>query len=96
MNIKFSDLDTMIVFAKNSKGDLVFVDDVQNGYSCNCFCMNCGGRLNAKNNGVIKAHHFAHSGQGCDETNAYMMGLYMLIKEGADIKLIIALGYILM
>ena len=66
MNIRFCDLDTMIVFANNSKGELVFIDDVENGYACNCFCLNCHGKLNAKNNGEQKAHHFAHaSGSDC-------------------------------
>lgn len=66
MKIRFCDLDTMIVFANNSKGELVFVDDVENGYACNCFCINCHGKLNAKNNGDQKAHHFAHaSGSDC-------------------------------
>ena len=55
MKIRFCDLDTMIVFANNSKGELVFVDDVENGYACNCFCINCHGKLNAKNNGDQKA-----------------------------------------
>lgn len=31
--------------------------------------------------GDIRRHHFAHSGQGCDEINAYLTGLYMLLSE---------------
>ena len=66
MNIRFCDLDSMIVFANNSKGELVFIDDVENGYKCDCFCLNCHGKLNAKNNGNQKAHHFAHAnGSDC-------------------------------
>lgn len=31
--------------------------------------------------GDIRRHHFAHSGEGCDEVNAYLAGLYMLLSE---------------
>ena len=68
----------MIVFANNSKGELVFVDDVPNGYECNCFCLNCHGKLNAKNNGEIKAHHFAHaSGSDCKKGHENTLPLFV-------------------
>ena len=66
MSIQFKDLTKMIVFAKNEKGEIKLIDDVANGYECECFCLNCGGKLNAKNNGKIKSHHFAHAnGSDC-------------------------------
>jgi len=78
MDVKFSDLDSMIVFAKNNEGELVFVDDVKNGYVCNCFCLNCGERLNAKNKGTVKAHHFAHaSGSDCKKGHENTIPLFI-------------------
>ena len=64
-------------------GQIVMIEDIsknENGLRCKCVCPACGEPFEARM-GDIKAHHFAHSGQGCYETNAYMMGLYMLIKE---------------
>ena len=37
MDVKFSDLDSMIVFAKNNEDELVFAEDVKNGYVCRCY-----------------------------------------------------------
>ena len=31
--------------------------------------------------GDIRIHHFAHSGEGCDEVSAYLMGLYGFLKD---------------
>ena len=61
MNIRFCDLDKMIVFGKKTDGKLAFIDEVENGYDCDCFCLNCNAKLNAKNRGIKKAHHFAHA-----------------------------------
>lgn len=78
MNIRFCDLDSMIVFATNSKGELVFIDDVENGYQCGCFCLHCHGKLNAKNNGTQKAHHFAHaSGSDCKQGHENTLPLFV-------------------
>lgn len=38
---------------------LVFIEEVDRGLECNCYCPYCGGRLVAKK-GDIKRHHFAH------------------------------------
>ena len=47
-------------------GKLVHVDEVLNGYSCNCFCPGCKAPLNARQ-GAVKAHHFAHQpGSSCE------------------------------
>lgn len=80
MKIRFKDLDNTIVFAKNDLGELVFIDDVENGYSCNCFCINCGGKLNAKNGGAINAHHFAHA-QGSDCKKGHENTIPLFVKR---------------
>lgn len=43
-----------------SEENLIYIDDAANGLSCHCFCINCGGKLVAKQ-GEIREHHFAHS-----------------------------------
>jgi len=52
----------------------------ERGKKCNCVCPNCKdtfiARLGEKN-----AYHFAHSGEGCDEEIAYLIGLYNLVRE---------------
>lgn len=43
-------------------GEVVHVDDVPNGFKCDCICPNpeCADLLNAKNNGPDVSNHFAH------------------------------------
>lgn len=67
-------------------GQIVMIEDIQkteNGLNCKCFCPACNEPFIARM-GDRKRHHFAHSGQGCDEINAYMTGMYMLLKEYLD------------
>lgn len=64
-------------------GQIIMIEDVpkgQNGLRCNCVCPACKEPFEARM-GEVRRHHFAHSGQGCDEINAYMAGLYMLLNE---------------
>lgn len=64
--------------------EVVMIEDIsvdERGLRCRCICPSCGEPFEAKM-GEIKRHHFSHCGnKGCDETNAYLMGLYSLIKE---------------
>lgn len=64
-------------------GKIIMIEDVskaENGLRCKCVCPSCNEPFEARM-GDVRRHHFAHSGQGCDEINAYVMGLYMLMKE---------------
>ncbi|RJG38791.1 competence protein CoiA family protein [Motilimonas pumila] len=46
-------------WAKNAAGDVVHIDSVSNGLKCGCICVDCGGKMVARQNGN-KAPHFAH------------------------------------
>ena len=62
---------------------IVLIEDIPkslNGLRCNCVCPACNEPFEARM-GDVRRHHFAHSGQGCDEVNAYLTGLYMLLCE---------------
>ncbi len=62
---------------------IILIEDIpksENGLRCNCVCPACKEPFEARM-GNIRRHHFAHSGQGCDEINAYLTGLYMLLTE---------------
>lgn len=39
---------------------LVHIGAVANGLACECVCPGCGARLVARNQGTVKAAHFAH------------------------------------
>lgn len=62
---------------------IILIEDVleeERGLECNCICPACKEPFIARM-GEKKVHHFAHSGKGCDELNAYMMGLYMILND---------------
>jgi|GEM_PF-436552 len=66
-------------------GELVYIEDVENGLACECICVSCGDSLIARNNGLVKEHHFAHkSGSECVsgyETMLHHMAKEVLAKE---------------
>ena len=37
------------------------IDEVENGIKCDCTCPQCGDKLIARNRGLIKSNHFAHT-----------------------------------
>ena len=62
---------------------VILIEDIpkeQNGLKCGCVCPACKEPFEARM-GDVRRHHFAHSGQGCDEVNAYMAGLYMILQQ---------------
>jgi len=52
----------------------------ERGLKCNCVCPECSGKFEAKM-GDIKIHHFAHTKDPCDETLAFIKGLFMFIEK---------------
>ena len=78
-SIKFMKQRGFLTYANDSKGNLVYVDDVAKGFSCGCVCPSCGEKLIAKNGGSKRIHHFAHaSGNDCE--TAYETMLHQLAK----------------
>lgn len=67
-------------------GVYITVNDLrrdERGLACNCVCPLCKDPFEARL-GSIRIHHFAHSGEGCDETASYLMGLYGFFKDYLD------------
>ena len=54
----------------------------ERGLACNCVCPLCKDPFEARL-GTVRIHHFAHSGEGCDEVASYLMGLYGFFREYA-------------
>ena len=69
-----------IDYAIDASGKLVHVDNVPTGLKCGCHCPCCNERLEAKNAGKKREHHFAHA-SGCDCSGAYESMLHLLAKE---------------
>ncbi|MFC0775275.1 hypothetical protein [Terrimonas alba] len=63
------------------EGQLVHIDEVENGLSCGCICPDCETPLVAYNNPKNKkANHFQHKSK-VDCTNAYETALHYLAKQ---------------
>ena len=69
----------LLTYALNSIGNLVYIDEVDTGQLCNCYCPSCKEKLVAKNGGMKRVHHFAHA-SGVDCENAYETMLHQLAK----------------
>lgn len=64
-------------------GNIIMIEDIlqsERGKACNCVCPACKGPFIARL-GDKRTHHFAHSGEGCDEEIAFLMGMYRLVQE---------------
>ena len=64
-------------------GTPILISDLsenERGKNCHCKCPACDGGFIARM-GERRIHHFAHSGDACDETVAYTSGLYKLIQQ---------------
>lgn len=67
-------------------GKHITVNDLredERGLACNCVCPLCKDPFEARL-GAVRIHHFAHSGEGCDEIASYLMGLYGFFKDYAS------------
>ena len=54
-------MSAFLTYALDANDELVHIDMVQNGGACQCRCPKCKSLLDAKNGGLIREHHFAHS-----------------------------------
>ncbi len=70
----------LLKYALNQENQYVFIDDVPNGYACNCLCPSCKQPLNARNGGTIKEHSFAHQ-PGSDCVKGVETVIHQLAKE---------------
>ncbi len=71
-------------FARRN-GKIILIEDLsenERGLKCKCKCPNpkCNGDFIARM-GEVRVHHFAHSNNPCDETLAYLSGLYEKIQD---------------
>ena len=67
-------------------GKHITVNDLredERGLACNCVCPLCKDPFEARL-GAVRIHHFAHSGEGCDEVASYLMGLYGFFRDYAS------------
>lgn len=85
-------LNSIMMFAIAKNGRTVHIDEVLNGAKCECICPACHSPLIAKNEGVERAHHFAHDGRmeehSCSETALH----YAAKQIVADYKMILLPG----
>ncbi|MDE7291552.1 MAG: hypothetical protein K2N58_05845 [Treponemataceae bacterium] len=61
-------------------GNVVYIEDVENGKKCDCVCPGCGQPLVAKNNGKKKEHHFAHF-RTAECEHGYQSALHYMAKD---------------
>lgn len=89
--------DVLIPFAvSRSNNEIVAVDEVPNGLSCDCICISCKSEMVAKNAGRIVQPHFAHVRAGtahlvCDitfENSVFWMCEILLASLGTNIQLL--------
>lgn len=52
-------MSVQLMLARNNLGAIVHIDDVPSGLACECFCPDCGARLEARK-GSVNRHHFSH------------------------------------
>ena len=70
--------DSKIICAlQNDK--IVYIDEVESGIKCNCYCQCCGEPLIARK-GNIKRHHFSHK-PGTECQYGYQTALHLMAKD---------------
>ena len=74
-------MSAFIKYAFNEQKELVHVDSVPNGKNCGCSCPRCDALLEAKNKGMRRKHHFAHSKGNEECKGAYETTLHLLAKK---------------
>ena len=66
---------------RGTKSELLHIDSVPNGLSCDCVCPHCQHELMAKNGGSKNTHHFAHANGAEECGKARMTALHMLAQQ---------------
>ena len=65
---------------KGTEREMLHIDSVANGLSCDCECPHCHHPLIARNGGKKKEHHFAHA-SGADCGKGRMTALHLLAQN---------------
>lgn len=77
--------DAMMVMARNANGDDCFIEEVERGLACNCFCVECGTPVIARQGPVNEwsfAHHHTTECTGGIETQAHRFGKAVINEAG--------------
>lgn len=61
-------------------GNIIYIEDAENGKKCDCICPGCGQPLVAKNNGKKNEHHFAHF-RTAECEHGYQSALHYMAKD---------------
>lgn len=61
-------------------GNVIYIEDAENGLKCDCVCPGCGQPLVAKNKGKKKEHHFAHF-RTAECEHGYQSALHYMAKD---------------
>lgn len=56
-------VDDPILYAQDRNGAYCYIEDVDNGDACGCFCPACGQPMRARNAGLRRRHSFAHQSE---------------------------------
>lgn len=74
----------LLAIDKND-GTPKYIDEVPNGKNCGCVCAECKGELEARNNGRVRIHHFAHvngsNSIACSQTALHRLAKKIMIEE---------------
>ena len=73
-------MGALLTYSYNESKELVHIDSVERGAACKCRCPYCDAPLYAKNGGMVREHHFAHTQNHTCE-GAYETTLHLLAKE---------------
>lgn len=85
-----------MTYALSDSGDYVSIEHVKNGLDCACVCVDCGGRLSAKQ-GQVNQWHFSHYNEA-DNQNCIWSGeseLHFRVKNylAKHMSLVVPIGF---
>ena len=80
MRVKVMKNNIKLPCGLDKSGKVVYINNAKNGVDCECHCPACKQPLVAKNNGLIREHHFAHlNSVECE--HGYQSALHFMAKD---------------